>query len=222
MFKSVVGYVRVSTEGQAESGLGLEDQVSKIKGYCTLYDLELLEIVVDAGVSAKSLERDGIQKIITGAQAGSFAGVVVAKLDRLTRSVRDLHALLDQVFGVVELHSVAEKVDTSSAAGRLVLNVLMSVAEWERETIGERTSAALQVKLARGETLGKAPFGQRWEGGRLVHDEREQEIISVVRGLRARGWTLQAIRDELLARGMTGRTGSSFGLSTIAKMGAAA
>ena len=136
MIKSVVGYVRVSTECQAESGLGLEDQINKIKTYCSLYDLNLIEIVVDAGASAKSLEREGIQKIISGAKAGAFGGVVVAELDRLTRSMRDLHKLLDEVFGAVELHSVAEKVDTSSAAGRLVLNVLMSVAEWERETIG--------------------------------------------------------------------------------------
>jgi len=218
MIKSVVGYVRVSTEGQAESGLGLEDQINKIKTYCSLYDLHLIEVVVDAGASAKSLEREGIQRIISGAKAGAFGGVVVAKLDRLTRSMRDLHKLLDEVFGAVELHSVAEKVDTSSAAGRLVLNVLMSVAEWERETIGERTSAALKVKQARGEKLGAAPFGQRWEEGRLVDDEREQEIISVVRELRSRGLTLRAIKDELAARRMSGRRGVSFSLSTLAKV----
>jgi len=220
MSKRVVGYVRVSTDRQAESGLGLDDQINKIKTYCSLYDLNLIDIIVDAGASAKDLEREGIQKLISEAQAGAFAGVVVAKLDRLTRSMRDLHTLLEQVFNSVELHSVAEKVDTSSAAGRLVLNVLMSVAEWEREAIGERTAAALKVKADRGEALGKAPFGRRWEGGQLVDDEREQEIISCVKELRARGWTLHAIKDELALRRMTGRTNRAPALSTIAKIGA--
>ena len=220
--KRVIGYIRVSTDKQAESGLSMEAQAEKVRSYCALYDLDLITIIEDSGASAKNLNRTGINTLKAMVAAGEVDGVVVAKLDRLTRNMKDLHTLLEDVFSVVELHSVAEKVDTSSAAGRLVLNVLMSVAEWEREAIGERTAAALKVKADRGEALGKAPFGRRWEGGQLVDDEREQGIITCVKELRARGWTLQAIKDELALRRMTGRTGASFSFATLSKIGAVA
>ena len=169
--KNLIGYIRVSTNDQAESGLGLADQETKIRQYCEIYDLNLIDIIVDAGASAKNLNRDGIQQVMTMASTPEIDGIIVAKLDRLTRSMRDLHTLLDSTFKSAELHSVCEKVDTSSASGRLVLNVLCSVAEWEREAIGERTSSALQAKKRahNGESInGTAPYGQEWADGELV------------------------------------------------------
>lgn len=197
--KKVIGYIRVSTESQAESGLGLADQEMKIRGYCSIYDLELVDVIIDAGASAKSLKRDGIQDVINLAQSDSIDGVIVAKLDRLTRSMKDLHVLLDSVFSKVELHSVAEKVDTSTASGRLVLNVLMSVAEWEREAIGERTSAALQAKKVREQRVinGRAPYGYTWVDGQLVAVESEQKVINTIKELRGLGMTLAAIAQDL-------------------------
>jgi DNA invertase Pin-like site-specific DNA recombinase len=221
MSKRVIGYVRVSTAGQAESGLSIEAQRSKIEAYCGLYDLELVEIIVDAGESAKSLKRPGIDRLLSAVAAGSLDGVVVAKLDRLTRSMRDLHRLLEEVFSKVELHSVAEKVDTSSAAGRLVLNVLMSVAEWEREAIGERTATALKAKKARGEKVGRAPYGFRWEDGELVKDETEQKTVAVIKELRSRGLTLRAIKGEIEERGLLNRSGvARWSLAVLSKVAA--
>lgn len=221
MSKRVIGYVRVSTAGQAESGLSIEAQRSKIEAYCGLYDLELVEIIVDAGESAKSLKRPGIDQLLSAVAAGSLDGVVVAKLDRLTRSMRDLHRLLEEVFSKVELHSVAEKVDTSSAAGRLVLNVLMSVAEWEREAIGERTATALKAKKARGEKVGRAPYGFRWEAGELVSDEAEQKTVAVIKELRSRGLTLRAIKGEIEERGLLNRSGvACWSLAVLSKVAA--
>jgi len=208
--KKVIGYIRVSTELQAESGLGLADQEQKIRGYCQVYDLELTEIIVDAGASAKDLNRDGMQRLLSLVEASEIEGIVIAKLDRLTRSMRDLHHLLDSVFSKVELHSVGEKVDTSSAAGRLVLNVLMSVAEWEREAIGERTSAALKAKkrLAKRTINGRAPYGYQWVNGVLVEIEAEQLVISLMNDLRELGMTYQQIADRLTTEGyLTKRDG---------------
>jgi len=205
--KRVIGYIRVSTDKQADSGLSLESQAERIRAYCTLYDLNLLTIIEDAGASAKTLNRAGIDQIKAMVAAGDVGGVVVAKLDRLTRNMKDLHTLLEDVFSVVELHSVSEKVDTSSAAGRLVLNVLMSVAAWEREAIGERTSAALQAKKARGEALGKAPYGKRWEDGALVDDAEEMQTLNIIRDLRRSGLTFRALAAGLEARGVINRKG---------------
>ena len=207
MSQRVIGYIRVSTSMQAESGLSIEAQRAKIEAYCVCHDLTLAEVIVDAGESAKNLERPGIQSLLAQVEAGAVDGVVIAKLDRLTRSMRDLHQLLEQVFSKVQLHSVAESINTSSAAGRLVLNVLMSVAEWEREAIGERTSAALQAKKAKGESVGKPRYGWRWEDGAWVEDPREQRNLELIRELRQRGLSLRKIKAELEQRMLLNRSG---------------
>lgn len=143
-----VAYVRVSTEKQADAGQSLEAQQAKLAAYASLYELELVEVVVDAGVSAKTLNRPGLQRALAMLESGAADALVVVKLDRLTRSVRDLGELVEGVFAEkgAALLSVSEQIDTRSAAGRLVLNVLASVSQWEREAIGERTAA---VKIGR-------------------------------------------------------------------------
>ena len=216
--KKVIGYIRVSTESQAESGLGLADQEMKIRGYCSIYDLELVDVIIDAGASAKSLKRDGIQNVISLVQSDAVDGVIVAKLDRLTRSMKDLHVLLDSVFSKVELHSVAEKVDTSTAAGRLVLNVLMSVAEWEREAIGERTSAALQAKKAKSKKRvvnGGAPYGWKWVDGELVEIPEQQEGLAIMRRLRDSGMTYREIAKRLNEMKLSTQKGGEWKSATV-------
>src|SRR6266446_6143594 len=158
----VLGYVRVSTEEQAERGVSLDAQRAKLEAYATLYDLELVEVIVDAGVSAKSFDRPGLQHALSLLRKGKTQALLVAKLDRLTRSMRDLGTLVEEelVKGKWALLSVAEQLDTRTAPGRLVLNILGSVASWERDVIAERTRDALARKRASGErTSYDAPYG---------------------------------------------------------------
>jgi site-specific DNA recombinase len=159
----VIGYIRVSTEEQAVNGQSLDAQRAKLEAYAALYDLELVDIIVDAGVSAKSLEPARPAGCLAKLRRGEADGLVIAKLDRLTRSVGDWQALIDGYFGDKagkQLFSVADSIDTRTAAGRLVLNVLLlSVPQWERETIAERTRDALQHKIGKGERCGKVRFG---------------------------------------------------------------
>jgi len=121
----VLGYVRVSTEEQAERGVSLDAQRAKLEAYATLYDLELVEVIVDAGVSAKSFDRPGLQHALSLLRKGKTQALLVAKLDRLTRSMRDLGTLVEEelVKGKWALLSVAEQLDTRTAPGRLVLNI---------------------------------------------------------------------------------------------------
>ena len=156
MGQRVGGYIRVSTEKQADHGVSLEAQQEKLTAYAKLYELELVDIIVDAGASAKTLKRSGLQQALTMLPSGKADALLVTKLDFLTRSVKDLGILLERYFNRYALMSVADQVDTSTAAGRLVLNVLMSVAQWEREAISERTTEALSHKRARGGKLGGA------------------------------------------------------------------
>jgi DNA invertase Pin-like site-specific DNA recombinase len=213
-----IGYVRVSTQGQAVDGVSLEAQRAKIEQYCALYDYELVGIVEDAGASAKTLDREGLREVLQQMEAGQATALVVAKLDRLTRSVADLATLIEKYFaGRFDLVSVSEQVNTGTAAGRLVLNVLMSVAQWEREAIGERTKTALQHKKAQGQRVGSIPYGYRLnsDGVSLDRDEAEQEVICAVREFEAAGLSLRVIAGRLKERGYTARNGGAFHPQTI-------
>lgn len=215
----VIGYIRVSTEDQAAHGVSLEAQRTKLQQYCDLYELELVAIVEDAGASAKSLSRVGLQQALGLLDAGEAEGLLVAKLDRLTRSVKDLGALLDGYFRTrFSLLSVADQIDTSTAAGRLVLNVLASVSEWEREAIGERTSAALQHKIANGEHVGSPALGYEMIQGKLEAVEAELVVVQRILDLRRTGGTLQAIANTLNAEDVPTKRGGAWYPSTVAKI----
>lgn len=215
-----VAYLRVSTEKQADFGVSLEAQRAKVEAYAQLYDLELVEVVVDAGASAKSLEREGLQRAL-GMLGRTADALLVVKLDRLTRSVRDLGHLVEKYFasGKAALLSVSEQVDTRSAAGRLVLNILTSIAEWERQAIGERTSAAMQHLKREGRFTGGEPdYGYARVGDQLQADPAEQTVIAEARRLRCQGLSLRAVARALEAQGMRSRVGKQFAAQQIARM----
>lgn len=108
-----------------------------------------------------------------------------------------------------------DKYDTRTAAGRLVLNVLVSVAQWEREAIGERTAAALAHKKALGEHVGPVPFGSQLDGKRLVKCDSEDAVIECVKELREQGCTYQELADKLNAEGVPTRRGGKWYPSSI-------
>ena len=150
-----IGYARVSTDKQADRGVSLDAQTEKIRAMAVVHGAELADIIVEAGESAKSLNRPGMQRLLALVDSGDVQAVIVAKLDRLTRSVKDLCELLERFERRgVALISVAESLDTGSAAGRLVLNIMTAVSQWEREAIGERTRDALSHKRTNGERVG--------------------------------------------------------------------
>jgi site-specific DNA recombinase len=214
----VIGYTRVSTEEQATSGVSLAAQADKIRAYCGLYDLELGGIVEDAGASAKSLDRPGLRRVLAMLDADEVAGVVVAKLDRLTRSVADMAALVQGYFGErpgCSLFSVADAIDTRTAAGRMVLNILVTVSQWEREAIGERTRDALRHKARTRAVYGPIPLGYQAVDGRLVVQEGEMRAVELVRRLAAEGRSLRLICEALAAAGHRTKNGGPWRPSTV-------
>jgi site-specific DNA recombinase len=219
----VVGYRRVSTEEQATDGFSMRDQESKIRGYCALYGLNLLEIIDDPGVSGKSLERPGIRRALTMLRNKEAAGLVIAKLDRLSRSLRDWSDLVDEFFAErkgCHLFSVMDSIDTTSASGRLVLNMLMAVAQWEREIIGERTRDGLRIKLQNDEWCGRPRFGFdiAEDGKHVVPNEREQAAIARMREWKAAGLTLRAMKAELETLGIQTKEGRVWTPTTISRI----
>jgi DNA invertase Pin-like site-specific DNA recombinase len=220
-----IGYIRVSTDKQAESGLSLESQRKKIEAYCELYDLELVDVEVDAGFSAKSLKRPALRRAL--ARLGSDTDtLIVVKLDRLTRSVKDLCTLVDKYFcgDQPSLISVAENLDTRSASGRLVMNILASVAQWEREVISERTSAALGQLRDQGRyTGGVVRYGYRVseDGSLLEPNPEEQTVIDTARFAYAVGRSLRETAEVLNRKGYRTRQGGLFQANQVKKMVAA-
>ena len=194
---------------------------AKLEAYARLYDLELVAVVEDAGASAKTMNRPGLQAAL--AQLRQADGLLIAKLDRLTRSVGDWQRLIDAYFGDrggKQLFSVADCIDTRTAAGRLVLNVLLSVAQWEREAIGERTRETLQHMIGEGRRCGKVRFGfdLAADGRTLTPNDREQEALRLMRELRAAGQTLRQIAAALNARGVETKEGAPWMHTTIKRI----
>lgn len=206
----VIGYIRVSTREQGEQGVSLDAQRAKLISYCELYDLELVSIEVDVASGKSMNRRPGLKKCLATMESGTVEGMVIVKLDRLSRSVRDMCELVQDVFqkqGKL-LISVTDQINTSTASGRLVLGILTQLAEWERETIGERTTEALQHLKSEGVQLGRCALG--WEHGDEVDDNGrrvmvpkpgEREAIDLMIKLRRAGRTLQAIADTLEDQG---------------------
>jgi site-specific DNA recombinase len=163
-----IGYARVSTDKQADSGVSLEAQQEKIRAMAVVQGAALLDVIVDAGESAKTLDRPGMERLLALVDARKVDTVIIAKLDRLTRSVKDLALLLEHFTRRgVGLVSVAESLDTNTAAGRLVLNIMVSVSQWEREAIGERTRDAMARMKAKRQAYSPTPSvssatGMRW------------------------------------------------------------
>lgn len=220
----LIAYARVSSEQQLEEGYSLSAQESKLKAYCDLYNHELVEIISEQG-SGKSIRlRPGLTRALDMIKRGEADGLVVTKLDRLTRSIKDIQIMIDEVFNHPkvngELHSVEDQLNTSTASGRLVLNVLISVSQWEREAIGERTSAALKHKrkMAGRKVTGSAPFGWQWTEGenrKLIPHPIEHEIIRTMIDLRNEGMTLKALADHLNTRGIKSKRGGLWYASSV-------
>src|SRR6184192_2969595 len=154
----VLGYVRVSTDEQSGSGAGLEAQRRAIAAECERRGWHLVEVVEDAGFSAKDLKRPGIQEALRVLKEGDAKALVAAKLDRLSRSMIDFTGLMataqKQGWALVALDCA---VDTTTPAGEAMANVLATFAQFERRLISQRTREALAQKKAQGVRLGRPP-----------------------------------------------------------------
>lgn len=215
-----LGYVRVSTEKQADEGVSLAAQEAKIRAIAVVRGVHLAEVIVDAE-SGKSLNRAGAKRLLEMVGRGEVGTIIIAKLDRLTRSVKDLCGLLELFEKKnVALISVAESLDTSSAAGRLVITIMGAVSQWEREAIGERTRDALRHKGGQGERTGNIRYGYRLagDGKHVESDPAEQAALREIHALRRGGGSLRSIAADLNAQGHRTRRGSPWRHTYIASM----
>ena len=174
----------------------------------------------DAGYSAKSLDRPNMKKIIQMVAKGEVKTVVIYKLDRLTRSVVDLGNLVD-LFKKhdVALISVSESLDTSTASGRMFINLLGVMSQWERETISERTTTTLGHLRAAGRVYSPVPYGFAADDcdGKmvLVMRDDQQKVITKMRELRGTGTSFKSIADYLNASYTPAKNGGKWHASSV-------
>jgi DNA invertase Pin-like site-specific DNA recombinase len=185
---SVVGYVRVSTSEQANSGAGLEAQRAAIEAEAERRGWELVRTLEDAGASGKSLSgRPGLRDALEAVERGEAQALVVAKLDRLSRSLLDFASLMERArkrdWSLVALDL---GVDTSTPSGEMMASVLATFAQFERRLIGQRTRDALAVKRAQGVVLGRPR-------------EISAETVERIGDLYERGLSVAAIARQLNA-----------------------
>lgn len=167
-------YVRVSTDEQAQYGYSIEAQKEKLLAFCKSQDWEVYKTYVDDGFRATTLNRPEIQKLIEESISGKFNIVVFYKLDRLSRSVKDLNYLIDTFEqNNIAIKSTTEPFDTSSPPGKLMFNMLGSFAQFERELIGERTKLGLNRAFEEGKWTTTPPYGYNVKDGQLVINEKE-------------------------------------------------
>ena len=208
-----VAYLRVSTDGQTVSGLGLDAQRAAISGAAARLGLTVTSWHADEGVSGGAAldARPGLLAALDALTRGDV--LVVAKRDRLGRDVFNV-AMAERLAarkGGRIVSAAGEGTDGDGPADILMRQMIDAFAQFERAVIGTRTKAALQAKRARGFRAGTVPFGYMADSdGRLAENSAEQRVLSLVRELRGAGFTLQAIADELNAQGYTTRKGTAW------------
>ena len=205
-------YCRVSTSIQASEGVSIDAQQTRLRAWASAFGHDVREVITDAGESGKDLDRPGMQRVIAMLEAGEVEGVVIYDLSRLTRSVRDLVYLVERYFtDRYQLVSLSEAIDTKSAAGRMMLQLMGIFAEWYRASAAEKTRDALRHMKKSGVRLGRAPFGYSHanvQGKRvMIPIPAEQEVMALCQEWADSGLTLREMASELMLRQIPARDG---------------
>lgn len=215
-----LGYVRVSTDEQIE-GFGLGAQRESVESYAKALGYDLAEIVADEGYSGSTMDRPGIRRVVEMMKTCQYAGLIVYKLDRISRSLKDILIVHDDIFKPCQsgLVSVKEQFDTSSAAGMLFFQMLGGFAEFERSVITERMMSGKEQKAKQGRFAGgSAPYGYDLVNGELVINEEQAAWVRRVFEMRSRDTTLQEIVDVLNDTGVSTKRGGKWSRKQIMDM----
>lgn len=201
-----LGYCRVSTDEQGDSGAGLEAQEAAIRAAVQRRGWDLVDVRTDVASGKSMRRRDSLGLTLRDMEAGHADVLVASKLDRISRSVLDFATLMETArnegWSVVVLDM---DVDMTTSMGELVANIMISLAQWERRVIGERTKVALEAVKARGTALGRK-------------SNVDADTLRLIRVLRGSGKSYQAIAEALDREGIDTAQGGRWHAATVRKL----
>lgn len=174
-------YIRVSTEDQAKQGISLAAQEEALRNYVKALGYDLLNIYKDEGKSAKDLKhRPAMQNLLKDAEAKKFQAIFIYKLDRFSRSLMDLVETIEKLkdWGI-DFVSLQDKIETTSASGKLMFHIISAFAEFERNVTSERTKFTMDKKARDGSPITRAPFGYKFENKKLVPTEHSYQVQEI-------------------------------------------
>lgn len=174
-------YVRVSTQDQAQHGFSLDAQQDALQNYAKALGFEIFKIYRDEGKSAKDLKRPEMTQLLRDAEQRKFQAIFIYKLDRFSRSLKDLILTMDKLKEWnIDFVSLQDKIETTSASGKLMFHIISAFAEFERNIIGDRTKFGMERKAKEGGFITKAPKGYRLVNKELLIDEKEAEQVKQI------------------------------------------
>jgi len=173
-------YVRVSTVEQATQGFSLNAQQESLENYAKALGYDIYKIYRDEGKSAKDLKRPEMTQMLQDAEEHKFQAIFIYKLDRFSRSLKDLILTIDKLKELgIDFVSLQDKIETTSASGKLMFHIISAFAEFERNIIGDRTKFGMQRKAKEGGFITKAPRGYKIVDKVLTPDENAGEITEI-------------------------------------------
>jgi len=171
-------YIRVSTQDQAQHGFSLDAQEDSLQNYAKALGYEIYKLYKDEGKSAKDLNRPEMINLLRDAEARKFQAIFIYKLDRFSRSLKDLILTIDKLkdWGI-DFVSLQDKIETASASGKLMFQIIGAFAEFERNIIGDRTKFGMARKAKEGGFITKAPKGYKLLNKQLIVDDEESSKV---------------------------------------------
>lgn len=212
--------MRVSTQEQAREGFSIPAQKEKLTAYCKINDWNIYSYYIDDGISGKNIkDRPELSRLIEDIKNNKVTNVLIYKLDRLTRSVKDLISLIDLFEKYkCDFSSVTEKLDTSNAVGRMFIKIIGIFAEFERENLAERVSFGYEEKTKEGNytnTHGVYGYDYIVGKGNLVINTKEKEIVKRVYDMYLNGTSMMKIAKVFNVEKVSTKRGGTWSQSTI-------
>lgn len=216
--KLVGGYIRVSTERQVE-GYSIEGQITQIEQYCQFNGYELVDIYADRGISGKSMNRPELQRMLNDAKNGKLDCVMVYKTNRLARNTSDLLTIVEELHRQnVEFFSLSERMEVKNSTGKLMLQILASFSEFERNTILENICNMQHQRALEGYYQGNLPLGYNNipdNKKELMINQHEANIVKYIFESYAKGHGYRKIANALNHKGYVTKKGNPFSISAI-------
>jgi DNA invertase Pin-like site-specific DNA recombinase len=216
---NAIGYIRVSTDMQADKGTSLDNQVEKIIDFCQKKGLFLENIYEDAGFSGKNTKRPGFQDMMKRINKGGVSSLIVWHSTRFARNLRDFINHMDLLEKKkIKFYSIEEP-EMSGSSGKAMRNLMAVFAEYQSDVTGEYTrSVKNNLKKNKKVYCAYPPLGYKNDNGILVEDPKQLELVQTVTTLKAEGYSLRQIAQHFNSQGITGAKNGKFHASTIQKI----